>query len=220
LFLKDKTFEYIFILQNQYLAKQILKGYDHRAKKRMFRGLIINADFENYYFISDFLDEFNPEYNKPFFFIFNKDFEDIYNILTKNTDLLCKIEYDNYNSFFPKNYLQFLNYSLIFALIGIFLYWTFLYCKYKSHLNDIHKWFTGILVLKCICSLFIIQLLNLNYYKSNNSSEDIYNGFKMIFYDTVLSATNVIYRSSFLFIFVMIFEVIKKLIKNYIIIGL
>lgn len=211
IYLNDKTWDLIFIIQNQLLADMLLKGYDYRAKSRIFQGFLINADFDEKisYKLSDFLKEHNSDLNQPYFFVLENDFANIYNILSTNSKLLCKAQFDNYNTFFPKDYLLFLNYSLVSILLLITIRWLYLSYVFKSSFNDLHKWFTGILILKCIFTLLIIKCLNLNYTRSKSQKDELFNEFKMIFYDTLLSAMNVMFKSFFLFIFILIFEVRK-----------
>lgn len=207
IYLNDDTWEIIFILKNQLLADNLLKGYRYSHKNNMFRGLLINADFENTYKVSDFLNDYDPNYNKPYFFILEKEFEEIYDVLSKNSYLLCSSTYDNYNSFFPKNYLLILNYLLLIVLIGISSIWIYLSFVYKDHFSDLHRWFTGILLLKLLYTFLIIKCLYLNYHRAESQREELFNDFKMIFFDTLLSAMNVLFKSFFLFIFLLIFEV-------------
>ena len=153
------------------------------------------------------MNEFNYNFENPYFFIQNEIYNEILKINKGNISILTKVEFDNYNTFFPKNYLQFLNYLTLILLLGIAIYWILSIYKFYIFFKNIQKWFMGLLVLKLLTTIFLIKLLDLNYSMPKNQRDIIINEFLKIFFDTIISTLNSIFKSFFLFVFLLIFEV-------------
>lgn len=206
-FLQDKAYNNIFVIKNQYMAHLLIKGYVDRLKKKIFKGMVICTDFSHPYKVSDFLNEHNPNLNLPYYFALEKDFNDIHTMLLTHGYIYCKVEFDNYETFFPKNYLLYLNYVLLGLIYLIAFFWKFLNFNYEDHINDLHDMFTSLLIFKCFYVIFIISFLNETYHRPKNRDQEIFKVIVTTFYEKVLIEMNCLFRSIFLVLFIIIFDV-------------
>ena len=165
--------------------------------------------------IIDFLNsEFQTKEN-PFFLITSDQFLELENLdflsTQENKISYIKINYNNLNDFFPEDYLFKMNYILFIYLVVVFFIWLFMSIIYRRFFNILHKWFTGILILKVFYTLIVIFNLQIIFQKVTEDEEMMLEFIK-IFYETVLVTFNCVFKSFFLFLLVLIFEV--KIIFN------
>lgn len=206
----------ILLIKNQYLANRLIDLNAMNYYKIYYNCLLVGVDskFENYK-TSDFTAENLQNMKRPYFFIDSKSVSEILKILAEsernNFEIKVEIDYNNSNQFFPKDYLYSINYFLFVFLATITSGWVIMCWIYRRFYNLLHKWFTGLLVLKIFfCAIIICNLdvfFKKTYYSYQMDENELIDDFLKIFFETILVSLNCLFKSFFLFLFFLIFEV-------------
>lgn len=201
----------IILIKNQYLANRLIDINAINSYKVRYSALIISVDLENeIYALSDFINENLQSTKRPYFFINSESFSQINTLIEASKraklDVILGIDYNNASEFFPKEYLISMNNILFIFLTILLLVWTLMSLIYRKFFNVLHKWFTGLIVVKLLYTFIIICNLNI-FFKNSTETDDIMDDFLKIFYETILVSLNCLFKSFFLFLFYLIFEV-------------
>lgn len=205
----------ILLFKNQKHAKKLIDTdliYRYRMK---YSSILIAVDvYSEDFKIKDFMNEYPQNLKKPLLLINANIFSEMNKLILQSNamknDVVIKIQYNNAKEFFNKDYLLPLNNILFYALVLLFIIWIIMSIIYKKFYNMLHKWFSALIVLKLFFTFIVICNLNI-FFKENSFSDDSWlDDFQKILYETLLVSSNCIFKSFFLFLFFIIFEVSKN----------
>jgi len=201
----------IILAKNQFIANLFIDLNAINFYRVKYSSILINVDMEDEeYKISDFINENIQSIRRPYFFIDKISFDEIVNLIKtseiEKKDVIVGIEYNNAKDFFPKDYLMFTNKFLLYFLLFAFSIWIIMCIFYRRFFNTLHKWYTGIFVIKIFYTFIIICNLDL-FFNSSNDNDDIFFEFLKTLYETMTVSINCIFKAIFLFLFYLIFEV-------------
>lgn len=201
----------IILIKNQYLANRLIDINAVNFYRIKYSALLISVDLENrFYKVSDFIAENLQNIKRPYLFIDSESFAQINFLIEASKkakmDVIMGLDFNNAQEFFPKDYLIKMNHYLLIFLLGLLSVWTAMSFLYRKFFNVLHKWFTGIIILKVFYTFIIVCNLDV-FFKKSTDADDIMDDFLKIFYETVLVSLNCIFKSFYLFLFYLIFEV-------------